>query len=182
MVSKPELVIKHVYGWSEDYRLGFRPGFCLFGNRAGIEWLAGHLAARAAQVDEAARYQPSDPDAVEDLWVTAPWNRRLSDELHLTLGAYADRHRQRALPALNVTLTSRRAGPPMEQWARMLAEMAEWMESHWAADFVLSAVGREQVADSFAALAEAAAAVARRVRGRYSRDPAEPSAAADGGA
>lgn len=182
MKPKPELVIKHVYGWSEEYRLGFRPGFCLFANRAGLEWLATHLAARAARIDETAPFDSADPDGVEDLWQSAPWHRQLSDELHLTLGSYADRHRRRALPALNVTRSSRLAGPPMEQWARMLTDMAEWMESHWAADFVLSAVGREQVADSFAALAEAAAAVARRVRGRYSRDPAEPSAAADGGA
>ncbi len=176
-MSKPELVIKHVYGWAEDYRLAFRPGFCLFGNRAGLEWLAEHLAARAARVDESAPYRPGDPDAAEDLWATAPWNRRLSDELHLTLGAYADRHRRRALPALNVTRSSRLGGPPAEQWARLLAEMAEWAESHWAAEFVLSAAGRDEVAGSFEALAEAAAAVARRVRDRRTRVPAEPGAA-----
>ena len=180
-MSKPELVIKHVYGWSEGYRLAFRPGFCLFGNRAGLEWLADHLTARAARIDEAAPYQAGDPDAVEDLWETAPWNRKLSDELHLTLGAYAVRHRRRALPALNVTRSSRLAGPPTEQWARMLTEMAEWMESHWAAEFVLSAAGREEVAASFSALAEAAAAVAHRVRIPRPQDTAEPGAAADGG-
>ena len=33
-MSQPELIVKHVYGWSEGYRLVFRPGFCLFGNVA----------------------------------------------------------------------------------------------------------------------------------------------------
>jgi len=172
-MAQPELIIKHVYGWSEGYRLAFRPGFCLFGNRTGLEWLAEHLAARAGRIEESASYQPGDPDAVEDLWETAPWNRRLSDELHLTLGSYPDRHRRRALPALNVTRSSRLIGPPAEQWPRLLAEMADWLEGRWA-EVVLSATEREQVAASFTALAEAAATVARRVQSPGRGDQAVP--------
>jgi hypothetical protein len=163
-VSKPELIVKHVYGWSEGYRLTFRPGFCLLGNRAGLEWLAGHLRARAARIDESAPYRPDDPDAVEDLWEAAPWNRLLSDELHLALGSYADGQRERTLPALNVTGASRLTGPPAEQWPRLLAEMASWLEGAMARA-ILAPEERERVAASFADLANAVTEVARRARG-----------------
>jgi len=162
-VSPPELIVKHVYGWSEGYRLTFRPGFCLFGNRAGLEWLAARLRDRADRLDEAAPFRPAEPDDVEDLWETAPWNRDLSDELHLTLGSYADRHRTDALPRVNVTTGSRLTGPPTEQWAKLLGEMADWLAGRMAG-VILSTDERQKIAESFDALAVAARDVATRIR------------------
>jgi hypothetical protein len=162
-VAKPELVIKHVYGWSEGYRLALRPGFCLFGNRTGLEWLAARVASIAQGIDEDAAYLPDNPDAVVDVGEIGPWNRKLSDELHLTLGSYADRRRRRALAALNVTPESQLTGPPTEQWSRLLAEMAEWVEGR-TAGLVLSEADRGQLAASFDELVVAASAAAARIR------------------
>lgn len=115
--SEAELIVKQSWECSSRFEMWFAPTLCIYGSRAGFQWLADYFAWLARSFNEDV---PFDNDVHFHLDHDGPLNPKLSDMVGLKLVCMPSKHHGRILRSVGITQAARLKGSPITQAARVL--------------------------------------------------------------
>ena len=125
-----ELILKCNLESSSGYTDMLASGVFILGNRDGWRWLSDYFSWLANGIKEDAAFHRFNPDHHQHLNFDAPLNKRLSDELGITVGSFSNKNRKRVLQTLpTVRKQHRLPGNPVTQFRSLLPLITEWLAS-----------------------------------------------------